>query len=92
MFVDDRGAHVGDLGALGQAVDHERVQPVGVGTATWSRKSSPPDTNTPTISGSRAAQSRDARTPTAALEYIGVAVHGPRRAVGRLTGRLALLR
>ena len=32
-----------------------------------------------------------ARTPTAALEYIGVAVHGPRRAVGRLTGRLALL-
>jgi hypothetical protein len=33
-----------------------------------------------------------ARTPTDALEYLGVAVHGPRRAVGRLTGRLPLLR
>jgi hypothetical protein len=33
-----------------------------------------------------------ARTPTEELEYLGVAVHGPRRAVGRLTGRLALLR
>ena len=32
------------------------------------------------------------QTPTAALEYLGVALHGPRRAVGRLTGRLALLR
>ena len=33
-----------------------------------------------------------ARTPTAALEYLGLALHGPRRAVSRLTGGLALLR
>jgi hypothetical protein len=33
-----------------------------------------------------------AQTPTAELEYLGVAVHGPRRAVGRLTGSLALFR
>jgi Protein of unknown function (DUF2000) len=31
-----------------------------------------------------------AQTPTAELEYLGVAVHGPRRAVRRLTGSLAL--
>ncbi len=33
-----------------------------------------------------------ARTPTTRLEYLGVVLHGPRRAVGRLTGNLALLR
>jgi hypothetical protein len=30
VFVGDQRAHVGDLGALGQPVDHERVQAVGV--------------------------------------------------------------
>jgi hypothetical protein len=33
-----------------------------------------------------------AATPSAELSYLGVAVYGPRRAVGRLTGGLALLR
>jgi hypothetical protein len=33
-----------------------------------------------------------ARTPTAELTYLGIAVSGSRRAVGRLTGRLSLLR
>ena len=33
-----------------------------------------------------------AATPAAELSYLGVALSGPRRAVGRLTGRLALLR
>ncbi len=33
-----------------------------------------------------------ARTPAAELEYLGVAVYGPRRAVGRVTGNLPLLR
>jgi hypothetical protein len=33
-----------------------------------------------------------AATPSAELSYLGVALSGPRRAVGRLTGRLALLR
>jgi hypothetical protein len=33
-----------------------------------------------------------AATPTSELSYLGVALSGPRRAVGRLTGRLALLR
>jgi Protein of unknown function (DUF2000) len=35
---------------------------------------------------------RVARTPAAELEYLGVAVYGPRRAVGRVTGNLPLLR
>src|SRR6476469_7660715 len=30
VLVDDRGAHVGHLAALGEAIDHERVQRVGV--------------------------------------------------------------
>jgi hypothetical protein len=33
-----------------------------------------------------------AGTPTAALEYLGLALHGARRAVSSLTGSLALLR
>jgi len=33
-----------------------------------------------------------ARTATADLEYLGVALHGPRRAVGRVSGNLRLLR
>ena len=33
-----------------------------------------------------------ASTPASDLSYLGVALSGPRRAVGRLTGRLALLR
>jgi hypothetical protein len=33
-----------------------------------------------------------AATPAAELSYLGVALSGPRRAVRRLTGRLALLR
>ena len=33
-----------------------------------------------------------AATPSDELSYLGVALSGPRRAVGRLTGRLALLR
>jgi hypothetical protein len=33
-----------------------------------------------------------AQTPTAQLEYLGLALHGPRRAVSRLTGNLRLLR
>lgn len=37
-------------------------------------------------------RARVARTPTAELRYIGVAVSGARRSVGRLTGRFALLR
>ena len=35
---------------------------------------------------------RVAQTPTAELEYLGIALHGPRRAVSRLTGSLRLLR
>jgi hypothetical protein len=35
---------------------------------------------------------RVAQTPTAALEYLGIALHGPRDAVSRLTGNLRLLR
>ena len=31
VLVDDRRVHVGDLGAFGEAVDHERVERVGVG-------------------------------------------------------------
>jgi hypothetical protein len=33
-----------------------------------------------------------AQTPNAELEYLGIALHGPRRAIGRLTGNLRLLR
>ncbi len=33
-----------------------------------------------------------ALTATADLEYLGVALHGPRRAVGRVSGNLRLLR
>ncbi|MGZ6674580.1 MAG: DUF2000 family protein [Solirubrobacteraceae bacterium] len=33
-----------------------------------------------------------ARTAAADLEYLGVALHGPRRAVGRVSGTLRLLR
>ena len=33
-----------------------------------------------------------ARTPSRELEYLGLTVAGPKRAVGRLTGSLALLR
>jgi hypothetical protein len=33
-----------------------------------------------------------AQTPNEQLEYLGVALHGPRRAIGRLTGSLRLLR
>ena len=33
-----------------------------------------------------------AGTATADLEYLGVALHGPRRAVGRVSGNLRLLR
>jgi hypothetical protein len=33
-----------------------------------------------------------AKTPNAELDYLGVALHGPRRAIGRLTGNLRLLR
>jgi hypothetical protein len=36
--------------------------------------------------------SRVAQTPAADLEYLGVALHGPRRAVSRVTGNLRLLR
>jgi len=39
-----------------------------------------------------AVRAEVARTPTAALEYLGLVVHGPRKAVARLTGRLSLLR
>jgi hypothetical protein len=39
-----------------------------------------------------AFRGRVARTPSADLEYLGVALHGPRRAIGRLTGSLRLLR
>jgi hypothetical protein len=39
-----------------------------------------------------AVLARVARTPAADLEYLGLALHGPRRAVGRLTGNLRLLR
>jgi hypothetical protein len=35
---------------------------------------------------------RVATTPADELEYLGVALYGPRRAVGRLTGRFPLLR
>ncbi|MEN3282899.1 MAG: hypothetical protein V7607_4039 [Solirubrobacteraceae bacterium] len=35
---------------------------------------------------------RIGQTPAAELEYLGVALHGPRRAVRRLTGHLRLLR
>jgi hypothetical protein len=35
---------------------------------------------------------RVAKTPAAELEYLGVAVYGPRRAVGRVTGNLPLLK
>ena len=35
---------------------------------------------------------RVAETPAAELEYLGVAVYGPRRAVGRVTGNLPLLK
>jgi hypothetical protein len=33
-----------------------------------------------------------ARTPSADLRYLGIALHGPRRPVAKLTGSLALLR
>jgi hypothetical protein len=39
-----------------------------------------------------AVMDRVAQTPTAELEYLGIALHGPRRAVSRLTGNLRLLR
>ena len=35
---------------------------------------------------------RVGQTPAAELEYLGIALHGPRRAVSRLTGSLRLLR
>jgi hypothetical protein len=35
---------------------------------------------------------RVSQTPATELEYLGVAVYGPRRAVGRVTGNLPLLR
>jgi hypothetical protein len=35
---------------------------------------------------------RVGHTPAAELEYLGIALHGPRRAVSRLTGSLRLLR
>jgi hypothetical protein len=39
-----------------------------------------------------AVRERVAATPTAELEYLGIVLHGPRRAVNRLTGNLRLLR
>jgi Protein of unknown function (DUF2000) len=39
-----------------------------------------------------AVRSAVAATAAADLQYLGVAVYGPRRPVGRLTGNLALLR
>lgn len=39
-----------------------------------------------------AVRGQVARTPTAELEYLAIALHGSRRAVGRLTGNLRLLR
>jgi hypothetical protein len=39
-----------------------------------------------------AVRTQVSRTPAADLEYVGVALHGPRRAVRRLTGSLRLLR
>lgn len=35
---------------------------------------------------------RVGQTPTSELEYLGIALHGPQRAVSRLTGNLRLLR
>jgi hypothetical protein len=32
------------------------------------------------------------QTPAAELEYLGIALYGPRRSVSRLTGSLRLLR
>jgi len=37
-------------------------------------------------------RARIARTPAAQLRYLGIALHGPRRAVARVTGSLPLLR
>jgi len=39
-----------------------------------------------------AVRGQVARTPTAELEYLAIALHGSRRAIGRLTGNLRLLR
>jgi len=40
----DGGAHVGDLLALGERVEHEILQMLWVGTATWISVSSNPVT------------------------------------------------
>jgi hypothetical protein len=39
-----------------------------------------------------AFRGRVAQTPTAELEYLGIVLHGSRRAVNRLTGNLRLMR
>ena len=60
VLVPDAGAHIGDLGALGEAVDDEGVQPIVVLDGDMVRKSSPPETtNTPTVSGRVLTQSRN---------------------------------
>src|SRR4051794_18064078 len=100
VLVDDRGAHVRHLAALGEPVDDEGVQRVGVGHGDVQQEvvATRDDEDADGL-GQVGQQTNDyddvrayvARTATADLEYLGLALHGSRRAVSRVTGTLRLL-
>jgi Protein of unknown function (DUF2000) len=104
VLVHDRGPHGGDLGALGQPVDHEGVQRVGAGDGDVEQEvvaarhhEHADDLRQPGGPVARtvlelAQESQVAATRAVELSYLGVALGGPQRAVRRLTGALPLLR
>jgi hypothetical protein len=68
VLVDERGPHVGDVGVLGDVVEHERLRWRVSDTATWTRKSSLPETtNRARVSGRLMMKSRKPSTAVRVL-------------------------
>jgi hypothetical protein len=84
VLVDERGPHVGDVGVLGDVVEHERLRWRVSDTATWTRKSSLPETtNRARVSGRLMMKSRK---PSTAVRVLGWRRTAMRAWTWRLSG------
>jgi hypothetical protein len=103
VLVDDRGVDVGDLGTLGEAVDNEGIQVVLRATSSTlvELRARAVERQLGVIAFPAFAQRTNdydqlraqiAQTRTDELEYLGLALYGPKRTVRELTGSLGLLR
>jgi hypothetical protein len=105
VLVDDRGVDVGDLGAFGEP--HPGLIRIGLPILRTSSsdlttlRARALDGELGVIDfpafGQRTndydeVRSHVARTPATQLEYLGLALHGPKPAITKLTGNLPLLR